>query len=1513
MSSGIHIPVTADYKGFVDSMNAVKKSVKSTMDQVEESGMSIEQMLNRIKNAAALSFAGFSGAKLIKDIASVRGEFQQLEVAFSTMLGSEEKATDLMNQLVKTAAITPFDLKGVADGAKSLMAYGTAAEDVNETLVRLGDIAAGMSIPLNDLVYLYGTTMVQGRMFTQDLRQFQGRGIPIAEELAKVLQTTKDQIPDLVTAGKVTAEVFNQAIVNMTEAGSKFGGLMEKQSKTINGQISNIEDAIDMMFNDIGKSSEGIINGALGTVSFLVENYETLGKVLVDCAVAFGTYKTAVMVVSAIQAAQTAGLGALTAAETLHYSWLVLCEKAQALLNKTMLANPYVLVATAVTTLVATMYMFNSEAKGMGDSISEANSKVEKSFAEVDAKIKTEQNSIDDLFNRLRKAEKGTNEYKEAKDAILKQYGSYLNGLSEEIRTLQDVEGAYKKVAAAARDAALARGKEAALSKANTEYSQSYSEAIGKIYDILSKNINEQNANKAIGIIKKDLKDLGYVAEDTQRTLHKYGVDFSLFGDLNNAEQALITSTNKINALFGEQKEEVKETAENVTTLSQDYKAAEKSYKIAKNWFEQIEKNKNDYTTAEYTKAKDDLKAAKDAFEKVGGKVDKKTGGQNDTRKRHAAQIIEETRYQEELTDLQVKAIDARRDAIIAAIANDSEREAAEQDEQHKRRLRQIQKEADEMKKAVYEHNKAVWENSHKDSPYELTPEGKAGWSAIQLSKEQQEIINTETEKENVEYNRLVEQRYVNEAQEMLDFLKQYGTYEQKKLAITEEYERKIADAKKKGRNVEAMRLQEEMNSQLGSSKAQELSRGIDFSQVVKGLSSMVDTIGKETYKKISEYRQTDEYKDSSPESKQAIADLEKKLVDAGYAGSISPFNTKAWDDINKHVEAYDTAIKKLTEVTGQHNKDVEALRKAQEKLKKVYAGGNITEIAAASAEVMQAETQANQSGEEKKKAQSTVDSTGQVVKNDLIQVDKGLQDFNTVLGQVTSGSLTGFTLAVGNIIKQLSGDDDIAENIGDLFGDLGKDIGGIIGAILSIIDALGEDPAGFIDSILSKVANVIEAVISQIPQIIMTIIKGAGNIVAGIGKGILGLFGDFFGADNHEEMLKLQDKYNRMIDTSTNALNRFTEELEKSYGVMAIKNAEGAEEMIRKNMETIVKGIDSVLTDNYGGGHSDYYHANKALNWVGGDLQNAGLIQFLQSYGINPYEEEQGHYTWQQIFRADPETLARMFKDMRDQMPDLWRIVTTEMGANDGALQEWIEKLIDAYDQIGENSKRVMEQITTTTEDEVFDSFMDSLYDLADGSKDVFDDIADNWQKMVNKMVVNNLVGESMRKNLSDWYNKLAEANNKRLNMEINDDTFQAELNTLKAEYEGYIKSGQEQIEQFRSMGIISSVGSVNNDKSATMSLAEKVTYDQMEEFTGILTSVQIAGQQRLDIQKQILYTLQTMSGITSPDNSDVREIRSLLGISNDYLLDIRRSNRSILDGVTERMDRIIDKLNNM
>lgn len=293
--------ITGDNSNLLSSLDGAREGVRRTARDIEESGLSIEDMFKRIGAAVGVAFTFDQAKNFVRSVMEMRGQFQQLEIAFNTMLQSEEKATMLMSQLVETAAKTPFDLQGVAQGAKQLLAYGIAADEVNETITRLGDIAAGLSIPLGDLVYLYGTTMTQGRMFTMDLRQFMGRGIPMAEELAKQFGVTKNEVAGLVTAGQVGADAVKQAIWDMTNEGSRFGGLMSEQSKSITGQISNIEDAFDTMLNDIGKSNEGLINDGLDGVKFLIENYEEVGRVLLGLVAAYGEYKAALMVTSAIQ------------------------------------------------------------------------------------------------------------------------------------------------------------------------------------------------------------------------------------------------------------------------------------------------------------------------------------------------------------------------------------------------------------------------------------------------------------------------------------------------------------------------------------------------------------------------------------------------------------------------------------------------------------------------------------------------------------------------------------------------------------------------------------------------------------------------------------------------------------------------------------------------------------------------------------------------------------------------------------------------------------------------------------------------------------------------------------------------------------------------------------------------------------------------------------------------------------------------------------------------------------
>lgn len=280
----------------------IKKSqqaFKDLGDQVESECSRMDNAFSGISRSVASIGAAWSLQELGKNVATIRGEFQSLQKTMEVMLQSKSKAEALMAQMVQTAATTPFGLQEVAGGAKQLIAYGLEADKVNDTLIQLGNIASGLKIPLGDLIYLYGTTMAQGRLYAQDLNQFTGRGIPMIKELAEHFGVAESKVKGLVEEGKVGFPEVQAVINDLTGEGGKFFNLMAEQSTLINGKISNLEDAFDSMFNKIGQSNEGIINDTIDTALLLVENYELVGDVLMTLVADYGVYKATLMAVTA--------------------------------------------------------------------------------------------------------------------------------------------------------------------------------------------------------------------------------------------------------------------------------------------------------------------------------------------------------------------------------------------------------------------------------------------------------------------------------------------------------------------------------------------------------------------------------------------------------------------------------------------------------------------------------------------------------------------------------------------------------------------------------------------------------------------------------------------------------------------------------------------------------------------------------------------------------------------------------------------------------------------------------------------------------------------------------------------------------------------------------------------------------------------------------------------------------------------------------------------------------------
>lgn len=490
--AGLHFDITGDNSNFLRKLREVETGVTNTSKEIEKNGLGIEDMFNKMTKAAAAFGAGFTAKELIQNIIQVRGEFQQLEVAFTTMLGSSEKANVLMAQLTETAAKTPIDLQSVANGARQLLAYGTSAEDVNETLIRLGNIAAGLSQPLGDLVYLYGTTMTQGRLYTQDLNQFTGRGIPMIKELAKEFGVAESEIRGMVEAGMIGFPEVQKVIQNLTNEGGMFFNLMQEQSKTITGQISNIGDSFSMMLNDIGKANEGIINDALSSVSYLIENYEKVGKILIELVGTYGAYRTALMAITALHNLQATGITALTAKEAIHYSWLVLTQKAQSLLNKTLLANPYVAVAAAVAALGLGIYKlvtYQTEAE-------KAQERLNDEFGKTEVAALNEMSTLRELNRQLTEAKKWSDEWYAIKEKIVNGYSKYLSGIDEEIDKTGSLAGQYEKLEKAIRKSMAAQNYTNFAKQEEDIYNSVREKNLTKVYDAFTKKYGDESGLK---------------------------------------------------------------------------------------------------------------------------------------------------------------------------------------------------------------------------------------------------------------------------------------------------------------------------------------------------------------------------------------------------------------------------------------------------------------------------------------------------------------------------------------------------------------------------------------------------------------------------------------------------------------------------------------------------------------------------------------------------------------------------------------------------------------------------------------------------------------------------------------------------------------------------------------------------------------------------------------------------------------------------------------------------------
>ena len=1536
----LHIPITGDNENFLNALNGAREGVRSTARDIEQSGLSIEQMFNRIQRAAALSLAGFSTKEFIQKVVQVRGEFQQLEVAFTTMLGSAEKANALMQQLTKTAAVTPFDLQGVTQGAKQLLAYGIEAEKVNDTLVHLGDIAAGLSLPLNDLVYLYGTTMTQGRMFTQDLRQFMGRGIPIAEELAKQFGVTKDKVGELVTAGKVGAEEFNKAIMSMSSEGGKFAGLMEAQSKTITGQISNIEDAIDSMLNNIGQQSEGIINRSLSVVASLVENYEKVGEVILGVIATYGVYKAAVMTVTALQALQTAGVGALTAAETIHYGWLVLVQKAQALLNATMLANPYVLAATAVAGLAAALIFLN-------DSTSAEQAATESLNNTMDELAKTQEEynkKTEEAITLAQNDAAATTDRDGAMQLLIARYPEIIKKYIDEEGHLSNILQFKKEIAAYDGQQQRAEKTEKLRQEGLDAWNKYNRLAALRSRQLSAKNVFSDSERAEIEALRKQYKSerglswynsasleemrdyyKAKASQDRQRYARNLTenriTDFTTEGGglerYNDAQLKALqkrlrdaqTNDKKNTSVFISDLNDYLTYADRASLLTrvegmisarnqprstpaQRKKTLKKELDDARKALEEFDKSSTQYTANEAEKERkrllDAVDAAEKAYKAAGGTTSTR-GGRSTTNKLKQEQAERElnqrayetkqrefAKQREQLeTTLSQSYVDIEEDTKareLAQIKHDHEQEMAQFESQKQEYIR---------KKIELEEAKAKAEGKTYKSPAnaeDVLSEDEAKQFASLMAN-----IKAKQQKEIRDYQQA-------EADALNDYLVQYGTYQQQKLAIAKQYAERIRKASTEG---EKMTLEKERDNKIAAVDANQMAMNIDWSQTFSGVGNVLKDIARETLREVKDYMNTDEFKKLSPEGKKAYTDLAAKLQQEGAGEATSPFNFKIWGTIAKNVEDYQNSVKALKAAEDEHTQAVERRKKAEEDLQKA-----VTEDAKiiAQANLEKAQADENETAEAQRKAEENKNKAQQDLKENTDKASKGLNDFTSALSELSNGTLYGFANGITKLITSIGG-------ASKGLSELGGKVGGIIGAILQIIDALGDDPAQFIEDLLDKIANVIEKVLEDLPRIITSVLEGVGNIVAGVVKGVAGIFGAdlscIFGGGT-ENFDAAVEKWGWLLDTWKDNLQYEKELMKEAYGTKVTDIQRKTEADLRQTQQAAASLYRGWASDGAGWfSHSNGYEANRDANW-------GYLWQYDQELAKRMGASERDFLGYKYVSGGDISNLfnlsAKELKELKHGNSQFWQSLSEEA-------RKYLDQIIELEDEIEELRRETMEQLTATSFDSMVSNFQSKLSEMDSSAEDM----ADDFEKYLQNAILSALVAEKYKPVIEKWYKMFAsvmedgivtEAENEMLHNGgwfVNPTTGEREYSEG---WDAITANGLRDRDALKNQFGWGNKEVYNQEASsgAWQNLGEETG----QEINGRFTALQMSGEKLVEAANTLIETFNAIYGLSDSQNLTLTEIRNLMITNNAFLEDILEANKKYYEKFEKHLDKI-------
>lgn len=1347
----INLTVVIDNDEAVKKLRELQNVAKTTTSSVVKDSERMDASWQQMKNSLMSLTAGVSFAALAKQVVQVRGEVQQLEVAFETMLGSKQKADTLMTEIIDLAAKTPFGLQDVSNATKMLLAYGSTAEQVADEIKMLGNIASGLSIPLNDMIYLYGTTRTQGRMFTQDLRQFMGRGIPLAEELAKKFGVTKDKVDELVTAGKVGFDEMAKALQAMTSEGGKFNNLMDKQSQTIAGQISNLEDAIYQMFNEIGQSSEGVISELISGASWVVEHYKEILDVLKYVIAAYGSYKAAVILVAAGHKAMAL---AAFAGRLLNVGKAVKSlTQAMRVLNVVTKANPIGILASVLMTVATACFTFGKRTEETAKQMGELEKATYDEYIEVNRLVgrlqdaNLEEGERSKLLAQLKTIAPNIVEGLREEANMTAQLTANLKDYNaEQIKKIQlaslddKMQAEMKKVADAKIKAAEAQinwsdivadyqakkiaggtprididsriNQNGLYVKPRGKQKENIEETVIAAIDKILSDTNTTDAYKALEIEKyldynkkvgrAEVKLSGIGGFDIEGAIKSLNQSAEGVRKAEGAFKEFVEEDKQLRRVIGDISENDKKEATEIPSLAKTYAELEKAYNDAYDKLAEIDNNRSKYTAQQRKEAKDALDAAEKAFKEVGGVPRNKTEKDEEKQKKLA----------KERKELLVKLENDATKARIDAMSDGLKKTLAQIEYSYEREMQEIAKEEAELKG------------------------GETGPN-IKLKKEEEAKLIAIKQAAEDKKNKAIADAYREEFSVMQDFLKEYGTFHQRKLAIAEDYAKKIAkaDTEEQKKTLKAQR-----DANVAAISAAELSSSINWELIFSDFGSMFREYIRPEFEALGEYMKTDEFKNAPVSDKQTIVETYKRL-DALFNGESSSFKK-----LGISIEALQLAQAKLKNKQEEYASMYAKLIQAQDDYTKALESGDIARIASAEANLNLYKKLTENAKEGEDNASEEVSKAQETAANTANLLAKAFNDTAQGLASLKSASIGTIIPALQDTVKGLSEfDGKLGDAAGKVFETLSKKFTGVLSFVFKIIDILKDGISGLVTPILDAVFNAVSGIIGDILNFKDGFFRKLGESLY---KGILGIFrsiltlGGWFDWWNDgdsdktlskdiERLSEVNAALQRSIDHLTETMTYSTDQYKQQVDLLKQAQA-NTSEMMQRSVKAYSKGFLGV-----GGSHSSAYHINE---------------------GVSDSEWERISNILNKDVRSSADFFALSAEEMltvATKLPDLWGKIKDL--ANDGYQDaaKYMDEFIEYGEQLNELEKERKEFLTNTSFDEFRNHFKSVLSDMEMSSEE----FANSFNQMLVDAMVEALMVEKYDDAIETLYNQWADA----------------------------------------------------------------------------------------------------------------------------------------------------------